>query len=146
VAAQSGGLTAAIPAPPEQVLTTLLDVENYPSWQTIMKSVVVLERDGAGRPLLVEFTVDAKVRTVRYVSRYHYDLPGRFGWDLERGDLERNSGSYALTPRADGGTDVTIDISFSPGFYVPGPLTALIRDQSLRASIRELRRHLGNGH
>jgi uncharacterized membrane protein len=142
VAPRSGGLTAAVDAPPEQVLAVLLDVESYPSWQTIMKSCQVLERDDAGRPALVDFTVDAKVRTVHYVSRYRYDLPREFSWELERGDLERNSGRYQLSPRPDGGTDVTIDISFAPGFYVPGPLTAVIRDQSLRASIRELRRHL----
>ncbi len=141
--ADAGGLTAIVAAAPQAVLATLLDVENYPTWQTIMKSCEVLERDGDGRPQLVEFVVDAKVRTVRYVSRYTYDLPAGFSWDLERGDLKRNSGRYVLAPRADGGTDLTVDISFDAGFYVPGPLKALIRDQSLRNSIRELRRHLG---
>ena len=87
MAADTGGLTATVAAPRDTVLSALLDVESYPRWQTIMKSCVVLERDGAGRPLLAEFTVDAKVRTVRYVSRYRYDLPAEFAWDLERGDL-----------------------------------------------------------
>jgi ribosome-associated toxin RatA of RatAB toxin-antitoxin module len=143
MAAETGGLTAHVAAGPDAVLAALLDVENYPTWQTIMKSCVVLERDDAARPLLAEFTVDAKVRTVRYVSRYRYDLPHEFSWTLERGDLKRNDGRYRLAARPDGGTDLTIDIWFEVGFYVPGPVKSLIRDQSLRASIRELRRHLG---
>ncbi|WP_375490145.1 SRPBCC family protein [uncultured Jatrophihabitans sp.] len=142
MASETGGLTATVAAPPDVVLAALLDVESYPSWQTIMKSCVVRERDTAGRPLLVDFTVDAKVRTVRYTSRYSYDLPQSFRWTMAHGDLKRNDGRYRLTPRADGGTDVTVDIWFEVGFYVPGPVKALIRDQSLRNSVRELRRHL----
>ncbi len=139
----TGGLRAIVGAPLEDIVAALLDFESYPQWQAIMKDCSVLERDNEGRGSLVEFRVDAKVRTIRYVSRYAYDLPGGFSWVLVSGDLKRNSGRYAFAARDVGGTEVTIDISFDAGFYLPGPLQNAIRDRSLHNSIRDLRRRVG---
>ncbi len=139
---ESGGLRAVVDAPLEDIVAALLNFESYPQWQAIMKACTVLERDDEGRGSVVEFRVDAKVRTVRYVSRYAYDLPSGFSWDLVSGDLKRNSGRYAFAAREDGGTDVTIAIYFEAGFFVPGPLKNAIRDRSLHNSIRELRRRV----
>jgi hypothetical protein len=43
----------------------------------------------------------------------------------------------------DGSTDVTVDIVAEVGFFVPGPMKKLIREQSLKNSIRELKKRVG---
>ncbi|WP_375476103.1 SRPBCC family protein [uncultured Jatrophihabitans sp.] len=140
---ETGGLTQAIAAPADKIVAALLDFDSYPEWSDNMLAVRVMERDDEARPLLVRFVVDAKVRKVRYTSRYRYDLPHGFSWHMEHGDLKSLSGSYRFEPHADGRTDVTIDIAFEVGFYVPGPIKRVIRDQALRNSMQELRERVG---
>jgi len=38
---------------------------------------------------------------------------------------------------------VSIDISTEVGFFVPGPMKKLIRDQSLKNSMRDLKKRVG---
>jgi uncharacterized membrane protein len=141
--AETGGLTDTIDAPVDKIVEALLDFDSYPEWQGAMLETTVKERDDEGRPSVVEFYVDAKIRKVRYTSGYTYDLPNGFSWQQISGDLKDNQGSYSFTPREDGATEVTVDITFEIGFFVPGPMKNLIRDQSLKNSMRELRKRVG---
>jgi len=101
------------------------------------------ERDEQGRGSLVEFYVDAKIKKIRYLTRYFYDLDnGRFGWDYVSGDLKECTGRYDLVPQDDGSTAVTVNIETEIGFFVPGPMKKLIRDQSLKNSMRDLRKRV----
>lgn len=142
MAADTGGLSEVIAAPVDDIVAVLLDFERYPQWQTVFAEAVVLDRDDDGRARLVEFCVDVKIRKVRYVARYSYELPRGLSWRLEHGDLAENAGHYTFTPRPDGRTEVGVDIRFDAGFPVPGPVKNMIRDQSLRMSMRELRRRV----
>lgn len=141
--ADETGLTDVVAAPPDKIIEALTDFETFPEWQAAVMECEVLERDGEGRGSLVRMKVDAKVRKVEYVVRYTYDLPNRLGWEQVSGDLKENTGRYTFTPRDDGGTDVTVDIVAEVGFFVPGPMKKLIREQSLKNSLRELRRRVG---
>jgi uncharacterized membrane protein len=67
----------------------------------------------------------------------------RLSWEQVSGDLKENTGVYTFAPREDGSTDVTVDIVAEVGFFVPGPMKKLIRDQSLKNSLRELKRRVG---
>lgn len=140
--AETGGLTDVIAAPPDKIIEALLDFESYPDWQGAIMECEVLDRDEEGRASRVRMKVDAKIRKVEYIVRYSYDLPEALSWDQESGDLKDNHGRYTFTPRPDGGTDVSVDITFEIGFFVPGPMKNLIRDQSLKNSMRELRKRV----
>ncbi|MDT4907153.1 MAG: hypothetical protein QOI69_394, partial [Pseudonocardiales bacterium] len=63
-------------------------------------------------------------------------------WDYVSGDLEDNQGRYTLVAQDDGTTEVTCDIVFEIGFYVPGPMKNLIKDQSLKNSMRDLKKRV----
>ncbi len=102
----------------------------------------MLDRDADGRGSRVRMKVDAKVRKVEYIVKYSYDLPNGLGWEQESGDLKENTGTYTFAPRDDGSTDVTVDIVAEVGFFVPGPMKKLIRDQSLKNSMRELKKRV----
>jgi uncharacterized membrane protein len=138
----SQGLTDVVNAPVDKIVGALIDFESLPEWQASVLESEVLERDDEGRGSLVRMKVDAKIRKVDYVVRYTYDLPNGLSWEQTTGDLKENTGRYTFTPRADGGTDVTVDIVAEVGFFVPGPMKNLIRDQSLKNSMRELKKRV----
>ncbi len=140
IATETGGVRATIAAPRERIVDVLLDFDAYPRWQTTVVECQVLERDEHGRGSLVETLIDARIRRVRYVARYEYALPGELTWARTSGDLKDISSRCTFAATGDGNaTDVTVDIAFDAGFYVPRPVKALIRDQSLRLWLRELR-------
>jgi uncharacterized membrane protein len=138
----SHGLTDNVKAPVDKVIGALTDFESFPEWQSAVMECEVLERDDEGRGSRIRMKVDAKIRKVEYVVRYTYDLPNGFSWEQESGDLKENTGVYRFAPKDDGSTDVTVDIVAEVGFFVPGPMKNLIRDQSLKNSIRELKKRV----
>jgi uncharacterized membrane protein len=139
----TAGLTEVVNAPVDKIVDALTDFETFPEWQGAVMECEVLERDDEGRGSLVRMKVDAKVRKVEYVVRYSYDLPHGLSWEQVSGDLKENTGKYTFTQRDDGATDVTVDIVAEVGFFVPGPMKKLIREQSLKNSIRELKKRVG---
>jgi uncharacterized membrane protein len=139
----SAGLTNVIAAPADKIIEALTDFDSFPEWQSSVMECEVLERDGEGRGSLIRMKVDAKVRKVDYIVRYTYDLPHSLSWEQVSGDLKENTGRYTFAPREDGGTDVTVDIVAEVGFFVPGPMKKLIREQSLKNSLRELKKRVG---
>src|SRR3954454_20237587 len=68
-----GRREADIAAPPEACFAALTDYASMPQWQRALKRVRVLEHDEGSD--VVEFEVDAKVRTFKYRLRCCYDEP-----------------------------------------------------------------------
>lgn len=127
----------------DDIVKALTDFDTYPQWQSGVLGCTVKERDAEGRGTLVDMYVDAKIKKIRYSVRYFYDLENRrMGWDYIGGDLRECSGRYRFTPRPGGGTEVTIDIVTEVGFFIPGPMKKLIRDQALKNSMRDLRKRV----
>ena len=120
---------------PADCLKALLDFASYPEWQSAVKDAEVLER---GQDPLVEFHVDAKLKTVRYVLRYHHE-PDRLWWDYVEGDVRSVSGSYDLADLGDGTTRATYRLEIDPGRFVPGPVKKALTDGVMRTSVRELK-------
>ena len=140
--AEAGGYTDVVNATPKEIYQALLDFESYPEWQAGVLETTVLERDEQGRGSLIEMYVDAKIRKVRFVVRYHFDEPNGLGWEYVSGDLKDNQGRYTFVPQEDGSTEATCDITFEIGFFVPGPMKNLIKDQSLKNSMRDLKKRV----
>ena len=139
----SAGLTDIIQAPPDKIIDALTDFESFPEWQAAVLECEVLDRDDEGRGSRVRMKVDAKVRKVEYIVRYHYDLPNGLGWEQESGDLKENTGEYTFVAtrrrRAPRSPSTSSPRSASS---CPGPMKKLIRDQSLKNSLRELKKRV----
>src|SRR3954447_5002357 len=133
---------AEIAAPREACYAALTDYEALPSGQGAVKAGRVLERDAQGRGAVVEYEVDARVKTVRYRLRQIYDEPSRLGSAYLGGDFRDFSGEWRFTPRDDGGTHVELDLRIDPGRFVPGPVRSLIADAVMRRAMEDLRRHV----
>jgi hypothetical protein len=125
-----------IAASPEACLDALLAFATYPDWQSAVKKADVVE---AGAAPVVAFAIDAKLKTVRYVLRYHPEPPSRLWWELVEGDVRSISGSYDLEDLGDGTTRATYSLEIDPGRFLPGPLKKVLTDGVMRTSVRELK-------
>lgn len=125
-----------IAAGPQACLDALLDFDSYPGWQSAVKSADVIE---PGSDPVVEFRVDAKVRTIRYVLRYHPEPPAHLWWEYVEGDVRSVAGEYALDDLGDGTTRATYRLEIDPGRFVPGPIKKALTDGVMRTSVRELK-------
>jgi ribosome-associated toxin RatA of RatAB toxin-antitoxin module len=134
--------SAEIAATPQECFDALTDFERLPEWQGAVREARVLERDEAGRGSVVEYEVDARVKTVRYRLRQIYDEPRRLASEYLGGDFRDFSGEWRFEPGAGGGTHAELDLRIDPGRLVPGPLRSIIADAVMRRALGDLKRHL----
>ena len=135
--------TAEIDAPPQACFDALTDFERLPEGQGAVRDVEVLERDASGRGTIVEYVVDARVKTVRYRLRQVYDEPGRLASEYLGGDFRDFCGEWRFEP-LDGGTRtrVELDLRIDPGRFVPGIVRKAISDAVMRRALADLKAHL----
>jgi ribosome-associated toxin RatA of RatAB toxin-antitoxin module len=135
--------SADIDAPPQACYDALTHFERLPEWQGAVREVRVLERDAEGRGTVVEYVVDAKLKTVRYRLRQTYDPPHRLDSEYLGGDFRDFTGGWRFRP-LDGGerTHVELDLRIDPGRFVPGPLRNAIADAVMRRALRDLKAYV----
>jgi uncharacterized membrane protein len=133
--------SAEIEAARENCFAALLDYETFPEWQRAVKAVEVVSRDEQGRGRDVEFQIDAKLRTVRYVLRYSYEPPGWIGWSYVEGDVKDVNGEFVLDQADDGVTLATYRLELDPGVWLPGPVMKVLRDQVMKGAVDDLKRY-----
>ncbi|HEV2776894.1 MAG TPA: SRPBCC family protein [Solirubrobacteraceae bacterium] len=135
--------TAEIDASPQACFDALTDFERLPEWQGAVRDVEVLERDAAGRGTIVEYVVDARVKTVRYRLRQVYDEPSRLGSEYLGGDFRDFRGEWRLEP-LEGGvrTRAELDLRIDPGRFVPRVVRKAISDAVMRRALNDLKTHL----
>jgi ribosome-associated toxin RatA of RatAB toxin-antitoxin module len=132
--------TAEIAAPPERCFALLSDYERLPSWQRAVRAARVLERDEQGRGVVVEYEVDAKVKTVRYRLRQIYDEPRRLASEYLGGDFRDFTGEWRFEPAGGDRTHAELDLRIDPGRFVPGPVRRAISDAVMRRALGDLKR------
>jgi ribosome-associated toxin RatA of RatAB toxin-antitoxin module len=134
--------TAEIDATPQQCFDLLTDYERLPEWQGAVRSAAILERDEQGRGAVVEYEVDARVKTVRYRLRQIYDEPRRLASEYLGGDFRDFSGEWRFVALDARRTRVELDLQIDPGRFVPGPVRGVIADAVMRRALRDLKTHL----
>lgn len=142
----TGSASAEVEAPLDDVWTVIADVESAPEWQGGMERVEALERDGEGRPTLVETQTDAKVRTIKTQVRFSYDPPTTLSWTQEKGDLKSLVGSWQLDDLGDGRTRATYSLESDPGrvlgMLIRGPVEDMLRGMLVNSRPGELKSHV----
>src|ERR687885_1183892 len=113
--------SAEIEATPQECFDVLTDFERLPEWQGAVKSVRVLERDEQGRGEVVEYEVDAKVKTVRYTLREVYDEPTRLASEYLGGDFRDFSGEWRFIDPGAGRPRAERDLRTAPRRVLPPP-------------------------
>lgn len=133
--------TTPIDAPLDLCYTAIADFEAYPTWSSPIASITVRDRHPDGQARHVEFVVDMKLRTVRYVLEYTWHPPNQLTWKMTEGDLADIEGSYTF--KADGAeqTTATCSQAISLGFWVPSVILRPIEQTALRQSVLEFKAH-----
>ena len=134
--------SAEIAASPEHCFDALTDFEHLPQWQRAVRSVQVLEHDGRGRGTIVEYAVDAGVKTVRYRLRQVYDEPRRLASEYLGGDFRDFRGEWRFSPLPSGGTCAELDLCIDPGRLVPRTLRRAIADAVMMRALRDLKSYV----
>lgn len=143
MAHMGGTASAEIDAPLDRVWAVVEDVLIAPEWQGGLVEVSALERDGDGRPTLVESVSDIKVRRVKTQVRFSYEPPTRLSWVQEKGDLKSVEGSWELEDLGGGRTRATYTLDSDPGrllgMVIRGPVEAAARAVLVNARPDELK-------
>jgi ribosome-associated toxin RatA of RatAB toxin-antitoxin module len=117
----------------------ILDFERYPDWSSAVAQARILERDRAGVGRIVEFHIDMKIRSVRYVLEYAYKKPTELTWHSVDGDVEAIEGYYRFRKLGPARTEATCRQEIQLGFWVPGLLRKMAERTALRQSVNEFK-------
>ena len=138
--------TTTIAAPLGKVFDTLVDFEAYPQWAADLKQARIVERDGEGRGLEVEYRAAAMGRSTTYRLRYDYDgSPNRLAWALVAGDLERElDGAYHLhpSPDDDSSTDIIYELSIDLIVPIPGFVKRRAEHRIIKTALDQLKQRV----
>jgi len=145
----SGEHTVEVAAPRERCYEIAADLERAPEWQSSLVSVDVLERDGEGRPTLVETVSDAKVKTVKARLRFSYAPPGRIDTVQEKGDVKALSGRWTFEELGPDRTRATYALEVDPGrmlgMLLRGPAVDRVRAILVDQAAEELKARAEQG-
>ena len=101
-----------IEAPAAEVMRVIADFPAYPEWTSEVKAADVVERDAAGRAVVVRFVIDAGVLKDEYSLRYDWATADRVLWSLVEGKVVTEiDGAYELTDLGTGSTEVVYRLS-----------------------------------
>ena len=132
-------VSVQIAASPAECFAAILEFERYPEWSSAIQSARVLERDAAGIGRRVEFNIDMKIRSVRYVLEYTYKKPTELSWHSVEGDVESIEGRYRFRKLGPELTEASCRQEIQLGFWMPGPLRHLAERTALKQSINEFK-------
>jgi uncharacterized membrane protein len=139
-----GEQSIEIDAGVDAVYAVASDLERYPEWQDFLHRVTVLERDPAGRAVLVNAEADATVTAISLRLRATRDEPRRVAWRSEGGDVKALSGAFDLVGAAAGHTQARFGLEVEPGFklglLLRGPVGDRLRDHILSGMLEGLKR------
>ncbi|MHB8241298.1 MAG: type II toxin-antitoxin system RatA family toxin [Solirubrobacteraceae bacterium] len=139
-----GSASSEIDAPLQEVWAAVEDVLSAPDWQGGLDAMTALERDDAGRPVLVETENDIKVRRIRAQVRFRYEPPTVLSWSQEQGDMKSVEGSWTLEDLGDGRTRATFTLDADPGrvlgLLIRGPVELATRAMFVNGRPGELKR------
>ena len=132
-----------IGADPEHVMAVIADFAAYPEWADQVKSVEILDTDGAGRPERVRFQMDAGPIKDSYTLDYTWAPDGRsVSWTLVKGQIQKaQNGSYVLVGGA-GGTTVTYSLAVDLNIPMIGMLRRKAEKVIIDTALKGLKRRV----
>jgi ribosome-associated toxin RatA of RatAB toxin-antitoxin module len=131
--------TTEVAASVAQCFAIITDFDKYPQWFSAIEHTQVLSRWPDGLAKRVEYRIDMKLKSIRYVLEYTYDKPTRLDWKSVDGDVEAIAGSYLFEKLGPKRSRVTCRQAVSLGFWVPGPLRKIMERHALQQSVLEFK-------
>jgi len=123
----------------QQCFTTVTEFERYPEWFSSIEHAEVLERHADGVGKVVEYRINMKLKSIRYVLEYAHEKPARLTWKSVDGDVEAIEGSYLFEKLGPKRSRATCRQAIALGFWVPGPIRKIMEQQALKQSVLEFK-------
>jgi len=103
--------------PTEKLYECIVDYASYPDFVEGVSSIKVLESNDQGAR--VEYSLNM-IKTFSYVLKMTHQKPNKVSWELEGGDIFKiNQGSWNLSDRGDGTTDVKYNLEVDFKGFAP---------------------------
>jgi ribosome-associated toxin RatA of RatAB toxin-antitoxin module len=131
--------TTDVKASVDECFAAISDFDRYPSWSSAVQKIAVLDRYRDGLARRVEFHIDMKLKTLRYVLEYQYEKPHHLTWKAVDGDVEAIEGTYDFEKLGPKHTQVTCRQAVTIGFWVPGMIRTMIERTALQRSVLEFK-------
>ena len=142
----SGRQSMVITASQQDCYDTICNFESYPSWQKVISEARILEIGSDSRPEVVEFTMDAILKKVKFINKYEYfDKDYILSWKAAGGDVKVNDGSYVFQKLRGGRTNAIFSVYIELGFYAPKRIVDYMNKITMRNSIRALKDTVESG-
>jgi len=131
--------TTEVNAPVDLCFSTITSFESYPEWFSSIEHSRVIDRyrDGLGK--VVEYRIDMKLKSIRYVLEYEYEKPTQLVWHSVDGDIEAIEGRYLFERVSAKISRASCRQAVSMGFWVPGPIRKIMERQALQQSVLEFK-------
>ena len=139
MALQEQEFVTEVRAPLARCFGVITDFANYPKWSSTLRRIRVVTQYPNQLAQRVEFHVDMKLKTVRYVLEYTYKKPTLVNWKAVDGDIEAIEGSYRFEKLGPKLTRATCRQAVSLGFWLPGALRSWLENQALKQSVLEFK-------
>jgi len=134
-----------VDADPADVLAVLRDVEAQPEWVPNVTAAELLEEYEDGTPATASFRLTTAIGTDDFTLEFAHADEG-LSWTLVSSSMQSaQDGSYTLVPAADGGTEVTLDLTIGHSLSVPGFLRRKVFGGWVDGSLRGLKEYVENG-
>ncbi len=117
----------------------ITDFDTYPRWSSSVQQIRVLDRYPDGLARRVEFRISITIKTLRYVLEYQYEPPTGLTWRAVEGDIDAIEGAYEFEKLSARQTRATCRQAVSIGFWVPGPIRALLERSAVQQSVEEFK-------
>jgi ribosome-associated toxin RatA of RatAB toxin-antitoxin module len=130
-------------APPERVMAVISDFPAYPEWTGAVKEVEVVAPGRGGKAKQVRFVLDAGAIKDDYTLAYDWSRRDAVSWTLVQGQmLKAMDGSYLLTDRGDGTTDVTYRLAVDVRIPMIGMLKRKAEKVIIDTALKELKKRV----
>lgn len=141
--AEQTSSSATIVAEPAPIMAVIADFGSYPEWAAAVKEAEVLGAGPDGRASRVRFVLNAGPLKDEYVLAYAWNGDRDVRWSLEQARMLRAlDGSYTLTPRGRGRTEVAYRLSVDLAMPMIGLLRRKAEKTIVDTALKELKRRV----
>ncbi|GAB3281342.1 SRPBCC family protein [Parasphingorhabdus pacifica] len=133
-----------IEAPAAEIMAVISDFAAYPEWAEAVKETEILSATSEGTAEKVRFVLDAGVVKDTYVNVYDWAPDGlSVSWTLQEGQVQKaQHGTYQLTPRSDGTTEVTYSLAVDLAIPMIGMFKRKAEKMIMDTALKELKRRV----
>jgi coenzyme Q-binding protein COQ10 len=131
--------TIVINASPEKVFSVIVDYANYPQFLNEVNTASVDSKQG--NITVASFSVDIKVKKIKYTISLTEESNSSVSWTLIRGDfMEQNNGSWHLKDLGNGSTEATYKVEIIPKVprhlsFMKSKISSALAERSLPATL-----------